>query len=147
MKKIWFFIGLGFILTGCQNCKLEKDKTHKVAVPIVESLAKYAKEQGIPKSFKDIKDFPYKLEACSKHSNILECKVLKNGYFFIKDSEYYSIDFAWIGLESDPKGFGLAIVHNTTDCAYEIYLNKKLERNYLKPTCSLIGSCKGWGKQ
>lgn len=147
MKKIWFFIGMVFIFIGCTNCKLEKEKTHKVAVPIVESLAKYAKVNGIPKSFKDIKDFPYKLESCSKKPNISECKVLKNGFYFIKDSEYYSIDFGWIPSKVNPRGFNLVIIHNTTDCIYEIYYNDELVKNHSESTCSMIGSCKGWGKQ
>ena len=147
MKKIWLFISMVFLFIGCQNCKLEKDKTSKVAIPIVESLAKYAKVNGIPKSFKDVKDFPYKLEPCSKKPNILECKVLSDGYFFIEDNEYYSINIIYFPNKKAPLGFGLAIIHNTTDCAYEIYFNKKLKKNYSKASCSMIGSCKGWGKQ
>jgi len=147
MKKIWLFISMVFLFIGCQNCKLEKDKTSKVSIPIVESLAKYAKVNGIPKSFKDIKNFPYKLEPCSKKTNILECKVLTDGYYFIKDNEYYSINIIYFPNKKVPLGFGLAIIHNTTDCAYEIYFNKKLKKDYSKASCSMIGSCKGWGKQ
>jgi hypothetical protein len=147
MKKIWLFISMILLFIGCQNCKLEKDKTSKVAIPIVESLAKYAKVNGIPKSFKDIKDFSYKLEPCSKKPNILECKVLADGYYFIKDNEYYSINIIYFPNKKVPLGFGLVIIHNTTDCAYEIYFNKKLKKDYSKASCSMIGSCKGWGKQ
>jgi len=147
MKKIWFFVSIVFIFIGCQNCKLEKEKTHKVAVPIVESLAKYAKTNGIPKSFKDIKDFPYKLESCSKKPNILECKVLENGYFFIKDGKYYVIKLWLYPFEKSPKGFGLKIIHNTTNCGYDIYFNNKVRQNYYIPSCSLIGKCRGWGRQ
>jgi hypothetical protein len=147
MKKIWLFISMVFLFIGCQNCRLEKDKTSKVAIPIVESLAKYAKVNGIPKSFKDIKDFPYKLEPCSKKPNILECKVLTDGYYFIKNNEYYSVRLSWIPNKQMLTGFGLDIMHNTTNCYYTIYHHKKIEKNYLESACSMIGSCKGWGKQ
>jgi len=147
MKKIWLFITMFFIFTGCQNCKLEKEKTHQAAIPIVEALAKYAKINGIPKSFYDIKNFPYKLESCSKKPNILECKVLKDGYYFIKDNQFYSVKFSWTPNKEQLLGFGIFVAHNTTACYYDIYLDKKLNNNYLKPACSMIGSCKGWGKQ
>jgi len=146
MKRIWFFISIVFIFTGCQNCKLEKDKTYKVAVPIVESLAKYAKVNGIPKSFKDIKKFPYKLESCSKKPN-LECKVLKDGFYFIKDNEYFSLKLDYYPNKEVSSGFGLVFVYNTTSCIYNIYSNSKVEKNYSKPACSMIGSCAGLWRQ
>ena len=147
MKKIWLFIGIVFIFIGCTNCKLEKDITHNTALPIVKSLARYAKVNGIPKSFKEVKDFPYKLEPCSKKPNILECKVLKDGYFFIKNGQYYSIKLWFYPFENSPKGFGLIIIHNTTNCGYDIFRNKRVRNNYLQPACSMIGKCRGWGRQ
>jgi len=143
MSKIYFLIGLLFIFTGCQKCKLEENLTHNVAIPIVESLAKYAKQNGIPKSFKDIKNFPYKLESCSKKSNIRECKILNDGYFFKKDGKYYSLKL-WI---YSINGFGIKIIHNTTNCGYDIYSNGKVNKNYYNPTCSLTGDCQQWGRQ
>jgi hypothetical protein len=148
MKKFLIIaIAIFVLLQGCTTCKLEKEKPHLAAIPIVKSLANYAKSNGIVKSFKDIKDFPYKLEPCSKKPNISECKVLKDGYYFIKDNEYYSVNIIYFPNKKVPLGFGLAIIHNTTDCAYEIYFNKKLKKDYSKASCSMIGSCKGWGRQ
>jgi len=149
MKKILPFIitTVIFIFTSCKNCKLESDKTHQAAIPIVEALAKYAKTNGIPKSFDDIKNFPYKLEPCSKKPDILVCKVLKDGYYFNKDNQFYSVKIRWIPNKEQLSGFGIFVIHNTTACYYDIYFDKKLNNNYFKPACSLIGSCKGWGKQ
>ena len=145
--KLYLFFLLLSVFSGCSNCKIEKDKTHSVAIPILKVLSIYATNNGIPKSFKYIKNFPYNLIPCSSNPSLQECKVLKNGYFFIKDNETYSIDLSWIGTQTDPKGFGLAIIHNTTDCAYEIYFNNKIMKNYISPSCSLIGHCEHFGKQ
>ena len=145
MRKICFLIGIVFIFTGCQNCKLEKEITHNTAVPIVKSLAKYAEVNGIPKSFKDVKDFPYKLEPCSKKPNISECEVLKDGYFFTKDGKYYSVRLWLYPFDNSPIGVGLDIIHNTTHCTYDIYHNNELKKNYSEATCSL--TCKGGLRQ
>ncbi len=148
IEKVLLLFFIMVLFVGCQfGCKLEGDKTHKVAIPIVEALANYAKQNGIPKSFKDIKNFPYKIEPCSKKPNILVCEVLKEGYYFKYNDEYYAIDFAWFALKTAPNGFGLKINYNTTLCGYEIYHSGKLKSNYLKPFCSMIGGCEAWGRQ
>lgn len=146
--QIIILLWIGIYLIACsKNCSLEKEKTHAVAIPLVEELANYAKNNGIPKSFRDIKKLPYNLEPCSKKPNLSICKDFKSGYFFKKDNEYYSIGFSWIPTKKSPNGFGLNIIHNTTYCNYQIFDDNRLESNYLEPSCSLIGSCKGWGKQ
>jgi hypothetical protein len=150
MKTIQIIILMlvGVYITACsKNCSLEKEKVHTVAAPLVKKLANYAKSNGIPKSFEDIKDLPYNLESCLIKPNLSICQGFKSGYFFKKDNEYYSVGFSWIPIQESPNGFGLNITHNTTHCTYQIYYDGKLEPNYLEPTCALIGSCRAWGKQ
>lgn len=141
-------ITVGVYLTGCnKNCTLETEKVETAVAPLVETLANYAQSNGIPKSLADLKNLPYSLEPCTKKPDLTICKEFEEEYVFEKDHEYYSVGIGWIPTQTSPNGFSLNVTHHTTYCSYEIFYNGRLEPNYSKPTCSLIGSCKGWGKQ
>jgi len=131
------------------HCELEGEKTHEVAKPIVEALAAYAKEHGIPNlaSFEQIKGIPYTLRPCSERPDLEECKGVYQGYYFKIEDDYYSVSM-WSG-ESNLKliSFGLEIFHNYTMCSYGIYRKEKLETTYLQPACSLNGKCSAWFRQ
>lgn len=131
------------------HCELESEKTHEVAIPVVEALAAYAEKNGIPNldGFDQIEGIPYELKPCSEKPDLMECKVLKRGYYFQVEEEYYSIRMGGIPTKEDPIGFGVDIAHNYTDCSYTIYRKKKLSSTYLQPACSLIGTCAGWFRQ
>jgi len=126
-------------------CELEGEKTHKAALPVVEALAAYAGKNGIPNldSFEQIEGIPYELRPCSERPDLMECEVLKDGYYFQISEEYYSIRM-WKGY---PSGFGLTMIHNYTDCEYSLMHNHKINPAYLQPACSLIGKCAGWFRQ
>ena len=126
-------------------CELEGEKTHKAAVPVVEALAAYAEKNGIPNldNFDQIEEIPYELKPCSERPDLIECEVLKDGYYFQADDDFYSVRM-WKGY---PSGFGLAVIHNYTDCEYSLFNDGKIENAYLQPACSLIGKCAGWFRQ
>lgn len=127
------------------HCELEGEKTHKAAIPVVEALAAYAEKNGIPNldSFDQIEGMPYELKPCSERPDLMECEVLKNGYYFQVSDEYYSIRM-WEGY---PSGLGLAVIHNYTDCEYSLVNDGKIDHTYSQPACSLIGRCAGWFRQ
>jgi hypothetical protein len=127
------------------HCELESEQTHKVAKPIVEALAAYAKENGIPNldNFDQIKGIPYKLQPCSQRPDLEECKNVYNGYYFKLNEELYIIRM-W---EVYPSGFGLEIMFNYTNCGYTIYKNNKIKTTYLQPACSLNNKCSAWFRQ
>ena len=147
MKKILLYISIAYIFIGCLDCRLEDKKVHKIATPIIDSLHKYAIKNGIPKSFKNIINLPYNLKPCSSKPDLPECKILKDGYFFVKDGEYYVVKLWLYPFEYSPKGFGLIIVYHTTNCGYDIYSNSKIKVNYKQPACSMIGRCTGFFRQ
>jgi len=126
------------------HCELESEKTHKAALPIVEALAKYAEKNGEPHAddFKQIKQMPYEVKPCSERPDLMVCQVLKDGYFFHIDRDYYSIRL-W---RAYPSGFGLESTHRYTVCIYFIY-DGILTKNYAKPACSLNNKCAGWFRQ
>ena len=138
-------VGLWAMSMKSGYCKLEQEATHKAAVPVVEALAAYAKEHGIPNldSFEQIEGIPYELKPCSERPDLMECEVLKDGYYFQRGEDFYSIRL-WRGY---PSGFGLAVIHNYTNCEYSLLKNNKIEDQYLRPACSLIGECTGWFRQ
>jgi hypothetical protein len=131
------------------HCELESEQTHKVAKPIVEALAAYAKENGIPNldNFDQIKEIPYELKPCSERPDLMECQVLKEGYYFQIGKDYYSIRM-W-GGERNMKlvSFGLDISHNFTICSYGIYDKEEGLDKYLQPNCYLNGKCAAWFRQ
>ena len=131
------------------HCELEGEKTHKAAVPVVEALASYAKKNGIPNldNFDQIKRIPYELKPCSERPELMECEVLKEGYFFQIDEEYYSITMTKNLNPSRPPVLILNISHRYTLFMYTIYVKDKVIKNYIQPACSLIGKCAGWFRQ
>ena len=131
------------------HCELESEQTHKVAKPIVEALAAYAKENGIPNldNFDQIKEIPYELKPCSERPDLMECQVLKEGYYFQIGKDYYSIAMGGSPTRENPKGFLFTIAHNYTVCGSSIYNNGKIDNTYLEFTCSLNGKCAAWFRQ
>jgi len=73
----------------------------------------------------------------------MECEVLKDGYYFQIEDDYYSIRM-W---KVYPSGFGLKIAHNYTVCGYTIFRKGKITDTYNEPACSLNGKCTGWFRQ
>ena len=137
-------VGLWAMSMKSGYCKLEQEATHKAAVPVVEALAAYAKEHGIPNldSFEQIEGIPYKLKPCSERPDLMECEVLKDGYYFQTNDGFFTLR-----LSGKPQGFALQIAHNCTDCSYTIFRYQKLTKKYLQPTCVLNGKCAGWFRQ
>jgi hypothetical protein len=142
-------VGLWAMSMKSGYCKLEQEATHQAAVPIVEALAAYAKEHGIPNldSFEQIEGIPYELKPCSERHDLMECEVLKRGYYFQTEDGFFSIAMGGNPTQKDPIGFMLSITHNYTNCGYGIYKKGKIKSTYLQPTCSLIGNCAGWFRQ
>lgn len=154
MKKI--FIIAAVLITGVWAmsfksgyCELEGEKTHQAALPIVEALAVYTQKNGIPNldNFDQIEGIPYELKPCSERPDLMECEVLKDGYYFQIEDNHYSIAMTKNLNPSRPKALILNIAHNYTICIYTIYVKDKLLSNYLQPACSLNGKCAGWFRQ
>ncbi len=139
MKKILLSILIIFLFFGCtSSCHLEKEKTHKMATPFIEKIANYVKQNGIPQNLNNFKF----ITSCAEKQDIKECKNVKNKYFFTYKNEIYTVKPYWGAYSS---GFGLMVQYHDTICSYEIY-HDKFNSNYLKPTCSLIPKCNGWGQ-
>ena len=132
---------------GCSRCNLETELTHQAAVPLVESLTQYAQKNGIPQTFEQTGELPYPLKPCTQKPDLIECEVFKEGYYFQLDGQYFSVRLLKYPTVEEPKGFGLYVVHNYTSCSYEIYNDAKVLPTPLKPSCSLIGRCRDWGRQ
>ena len=157
MKKFLFFTLFLFIL-GC-GCKFNEKEVTQIATPIVNKIVQYSKTNGFPKSLLDIK-LPVELKPCN-NKNIKLCT--KNGYYFYKNNAYgviiilYDVYDKQKDLEEllnyyptdkskEVRGISLIIAYNNSQCLYEIYKNKKLNKNYLKPiSCS--STCKAYGRQ
>jgi len=95
------------------------------------------------------------------YKNIKLCT--KNGYYFYKNNAYGVIIILYdvydkqkdseellnyypTDKSKEVRGISLIIAYNNSQCLYEIYKNKKLNKNYLKPiSCS--STCKAYGRQ
>ena len=154
MKKLIFLTALLAVNLWAMSmksgyCELEGEETHKAAIPVVEALAAYAEKNGIPNldNFEQIEGIPYELKPCSKRPDLMECEVLKRGYFFQTEEGYFSIAMGGNPTREKPRGFSLSIVHNYTKCNTNVYYDGQIEKNYSILACSLIGRCRGWFKQ
>ena len=98
MKKIILIVSILAVGVWAMSfksgyCELEGEKTHKAAIPVVEALAAYAEKNGIPNldNFDQIEGIPYELKPCSERPDLMECEVLKWGYYFKTEEGYFSI--------------------------------------------------------
>lgn len=147
MNKILILLGLVALLGGCsKHCGEDGAKIQKVTKPIVEALAAYTKEHGEPKSIMDVDGIPYQLTSCAQNLKLHECKILKNGYYFKHDDDYFVIRIdSWGGQHNQSTFFELRVKHSYTRCSYMIYEDGKLKDNYLSPRCGVLPSCgEGW---
>ena len=153
MKKIIFTVSILVVGVWAMSfggyCELEGEKTHKAAIPVVEALAAYAEKNGIPNldNFDQVEGIPYELKPCSERPDLMECEVLKDGYYFQIGEDYYTVRMSGIPSREKPIGFGMDISYNYTNCSYTIYKKKALTASYMQPACSLIGRCAGWFRQ
>jgi len=142
-----FFILLGLVvfLGGCaKHCGEDGPEIHEATKPIVEAIAAYAKEHGEPQSILDVKGIPYKLTPCSEQTELHECEILQNGYYFKFNNDYFVVRLdIWGGTQTTY--FELLAKHRYTQCSYLIYKNGKLQDSYLTPRCGVLPSCgEGW---
>jgi len=91
MKFLGWVIALPFIVlalyTAARFVKCRPDgEVVRVATPMVEKIADYIVEHGVPESLANIPGLPYELEGCSKH-----IQYEKNGEILAMAEEKYKV--------------------------------------------------------
>lgn len=141
MKK-FFLIVFIILLIGTiwkvffTPCKLEKTKVHQIARPIVKAFANHIDKNGMPKSLDDVKGIKYTLVSCKGNQRVEGCYGSDDRrYFTLKKDEY-----SFWGYSHNEYIYSFSIVHNDTQCDYQIFLDKDKKglsgmKNYSIPRC------------